>query len=235
MAIKKIINRILKKIGYRISKISGEIKIQEIININKSWAQEGEDLILKRYFEHKQIGFYVDVGAHDPFRFSNTYKFYREGWTGLNIDANPDKQERFKVFRPKDKFIIAGVSNEKSLMEFYRFDEGALNTFDIRRKQLLIEDGWKLKDVINVHVRTLNEILVEAEVSKIDFITVDVEGFDLKVLQGIDLYQFKPEIIAVEGLDNTEKNAINEYLIKYDYKKIASTVNTMFFRNNYYE
>lgn len=41
----------------------------------RSWSQEGEDLILRRIFENKNTGFYVDVGAHHPKRFSNTIFF----------------------------------------------------------------------------------------------------------------------------------------------------------------
>ena len=52
-----------------------------------SYSQEGEDLILQRIFATRERGFYVDVGAHHPQRFSNTYKFYRGGWRGINAQA----------------------------------------------------------------------------------------------------------------------------------------------------
>ena len=51
-----------------------------------SFSQEGEDLILNRFLGKKEKGFYVDIGAHDPKRFSNTNIFYERGWTGINID-----------------------------------------------------------------------------------------------------------------------------------------------------
>ncbi len=66
----------------------------------KSWSQEGEDLILYRFFDGKQNGFYVDVGAHHPFRFSNTYRFYRMGWHGINIDASPSTSTLKDLTRP---------------------------------------------------------------------------------------------------------------------------------------
>ena len=56
---------------------------------NISYSQEGEDLILERFFEGKEIGFFVDIGAHHPMRFSNTYIFYLKGWRGINVDATP--------------------------------------------------------------------------------------------------------------------------------------------------
>ena len=53
---------------------------------NRIYSQEGEDIVIDRYFQHKAKGFYVEVGAHHPFRFSNTYRFYRRGWTGVCIE-----------------------------------------------------------------------------------------------------------------------------------------------------
>lgn len=76
----------------------------------KSYAQEGEDMILHRIFERQSVGFYVDVGAHHPFRFSNTYLFYQKGWRGINIDAMPNSMRLFNRFRPRDINLECGIS-----------------------------------------------------------------------------------------------------------------------------
>lgn len=76
----------------------------------KSYALQGEDLILREFFEYAKNGFYVDVGAHHPFRFSNTYLFYQSGWRGINIDAMPGSMKLFNRFRPKDINIECGVA-----------------------------------------------------------------------------------------------------------------------------
>jgi len=68
----------------------------------KSYSQEGEDMILRRLFEKQLTGFYVDVGAHHPKRFSNTYFFYKQGWHGINIDAMPGSMKLFEKIRPRD-------------------------------------------------------------------------------------------------------------------------------------
>ena len=65
----------------------------------KSYSQEGEDMVLSRIFSDKNKGFYVDVGAHHPIRFSNTYKFYKLGWHGINIEPNPDSFNLFTMYR----------------------------------------------------------------------------------------------------------------------------------------
>src|SRR5688500_1685041 len=67
-----------------------------------SYALEGEDMVLRRLFEGKTRGFYVDVGAHHPRRFSNTYYFYRRARRGINIDAAPGSMEAFNRDRSRD-------------------------------------------------------------------------------------------------------------------------------------
>ena len=95
----------------------------------KCYSQEGEDMILRRIFEEKN-GFYVDVGAHHPRRFSNTYYFYKQGWTGISIEPNPQAAKAFKSDRPRDINLCIGVSDTESILKYYYFDEPALNTFD---------------------------------------------------------------------------------------------------------
>ena len=78
----------------------------------RSWSQEGEDMILHRIFGGKKSGFYVDVGAHHPKRFSNTYFFYCHGWRGINIDAMPGRMKLFNQWRPKDINLEMGVAEK---------------------------------------------------------------------------------------------------------------------------
>jgi hypothetical protein len=98
--------------------------------VKKSYSQEGEDMILNRIFDGQKTGFYVDVGAHHPKRFSNTLFFYRMGWRGINIEPNPDTINLFKLNRSRDINVQCGVSNVEGTLKYYRFNESALNTFD---------------------------------------------------------------------------------------------------------
>src|ERR1700726_1466588 len=80
--------------------------------VNLAYSQDGEDMILRRLFERQKSGFYVDVGAHHPYRFSNTCYFYRRGWRGINIDPNPEAIAAFRRDRPHDINVCVGVSEE---------------------------------------------------------------------------------------------------------------------------
>jgi hypothetical protein len=78
-----------------------------------TYSQEGEDMVLARLFEGLgRPGFYVDIGAHHPVRFSNTFYFYRRGWHGVNVDALPGTAMLFQRMRPRDKTIECGVGVE---------------------------------------------------------------------------------------------------------------------------
>jgi hypothetical protein len=70
----------------------------------RSYSQEGEDRVLAHVLDigRRDPGFYVDVGAHHPQRFSNTYAFYLAGWRGLNIEPRPGSLSLFQRLRPRD-------------------------------------------------------------------------------------------------------------------------------------
>lgn len=76
---------------------------------NTSYSQNGEDRVLWRYFERQRNGFYVDIGAHHPFRFSNTALFYEANWRGINVDAMPNSMKAFNKYRKRDVNLESAV------------------------------------------------------------------------------------------------------------------------------
>jgi hypothetical protein len=94
------------------------------------FSQEGEDGLLERVCAGKLNGFYVDIGAHHPQRFSNTYVFYLKGWRGINVDPMPGSKQRFDILRDRDTNLEVGVSDVREELIYYSFKEPALNTFD---------------------------------------------------------------------------------------------------------
>lgn len=201
---------------------------------NYSYSQEGEDLILDRLFGSCKRGTYVDIGAHHPFLFSNTYLFYRRGWMGINIDATPGSMKLFNIFRPRDINLEVGILNKKGRLDYYLFDEPALNSFN--KKISLDRDkntSYRIKRVVSVPVERLEVILKRNHFESIDFLSIDVEGMELEVLKSINLNKNKPKIILLEKLrDNSSNNYgtnIDEYLKKYNYYRFANTANTFFY------
>jgi len=203
----------------------------------ESYSQEGEDLILEAYFYKKSSGFYVDVGAHHPKRYSNTYRLYLRGWRGLNIDATPGSMRMFRRLRPRDINVEAAVSSVSKELTYYIFNEPALNTFD---KQLALKRAAEKPFFIKQEVRIvpvplwkLLDQYMPPNVA-IDLLTIDVEGLDYDVLQSNDWDRYSPEYILVECLDtlafdSDSSNPIRQFLSDRCYEPSAKTKNTMLF------
>jgi FkbM family methyltransferase len=203
---------------------------------NQSWAQEGEDMVLNRIFGNKSTGYYIDVGAHHPMRFSNTYLFYNKGWCGINIDAMPGSMKLFEKWRSRDINLEMGVAQKDGILDYYVFNEPALNSFSAKlsKEVNLAANKYYVKEVIKVEVKPLNQILNRhLSGQKIDFMSVDVEGFDLDVLQSNDWLKYRPRIVLVEifqsSLHELEQDPVTKYLKEQGYALYAKTVNTVFF------
>lgn len=93
------------------------------------YSQDGEDIMIKKLFP-KSDGFYVDIGAHHPFRFSNSFLFYKMGWTGVCVDPLPSANLLFKIWRKRYVFLPYGVGLNEGMRTYFMFSDPALNTFD---------------------------------------------------------------------------------------------------------
>ena len=204
----------------------------------KSYSQEGEDMVLRRLFEKQKTGFYVDVGAHHPKRFSNTYFFYKLGWKGINVDAMPGSMTAFNRIRARDINIEKPVSNKKKLLTYYAFNEPALNGFS---KELSEERDGKgsyfVKFTKDIESSTLEEILDNnlPKDQSIDFLSIDVEGLDFNVLRSTNLEKYHPKVILVEILNSSladiQISKIYQFLTDAGYELYAKTVNTVIFKH----
>jgi len=206
----------------------------------KSYSQEGEDMILRRLLENQQTGFYVDVGAHHPKRFSNTYIFYKKGWRGINIDAMPGSIKLFNKIRPRDINIEVAISDRKQTLTYYAFNEPALNGFskELSDKRANQNNNYHIIFQKDIETSTLTEIIDNnlPQNQEIDFLSIDVEGLDFMVLKSNDFEKYKPKVILIEimgsSLSDIENNEISQYLEKYDYSIYAKAVNTVIFISN---
>ncbi len=193
-------------------------------------------MILRRIFEKSTTGFYVDIGAHHPMRFSNTYFFYKQTWNGINIDAKPGSMALFKKIRPRDINLEFAISDKKEVLNYYIFNEPALNTFS---KELAEErhgkDGYFIKSIVKIETVTLTEVLDRylPVNQKIDFLSIYVEGLDYQVLKSIDFDKYKPKVILIEMLSSCLENVLNNEIVSFlkskNYILFAKTFHTVVF------
>jgi len=200
--------KLAKKVGMNVS--YGERSEPYIAPCMHSYAQYHEDLILQSIFPCLKDGFYVDVGANHPMILSNTKKFYDQGWCGINIEPNPVLIVEFEKERPRDINLNLGISMEASEMDFYRMSADTLSTFS---KQSAIESEKlykeKIVDVICVEVEPLVDVFKKhCPTQAIDFMSVDVEGYDLTVLKSNDWDLYRPKVLVIE-INQDESNILS--------------------------
>ena len=201
-----------------------------------TFSQNGEDLIIDMLIPDKK-GTYVDVGAHHPIRFSNTFQLYLKGWSGINIDPSPDCMKEFKKYRPGDVNLNVGVSDHPGRIGYYCFSESAYNTTSAKRaKHLLKNKMTELKGKKQVRVVRLKSIFDRyLKNRKIDVLNIDVETMELDVLQSNDWEAYRPRLIVMEsilscynGVETIKEDPAIRYLLGRGYVVIAKARTTVF-------
>ena len=157
-----------------------------------SYSQYGEDLIIDAILGIDRP-FYVDIGANHPKHLSNTYRFYRRGGTGINVEPDPSAFPDLATARPSDINLPIGISVTSGTLPFYR-----------------------LLQIIQVPIETLAVILERHRPKgSIDFISIDVEGYEIEILKSNDWSRFRPTVVVLEI--NRNQTSLLEYMGQLDY------------------
>jgi len=190
-----------------------------------SYSQYGEDIIINYYLCNIKNGFYVDVGCNEPIKRSNTFNLYIRGWRGINIDANKELIEKFRKIRKRDVSVCSAISDTEEKVIFYEFEESALNTFDHNKFKMSKENSSLVKKREIVTER-LDSILEKIRIGRnIDFLSIDVEGYDFKVLKSFNFEKYRPRLIVVElhdfDIENFKDSEVVKFLSSWRYKFIG--------------
>ena len=169
-------------------------------NSVRSYSQFQEDLLLDELLGRKENGFYVDIGANHPEVLSNTKRFYDRGWHGINVEPLTENYRLFEQQRQRDINLNVGVGGTVGEMVFYQCSKrgGAYSGFD---KSKVLRYATEEEIVTRtIPVLTLSEVLSKytEEGTLIDFLSVDVEGLELQVLNGNDWTTYRPHLIIIE-------------------------------------
>ena len=197
----------------------------------KSYAMDNEDTAVLNYFKDKKDGFYVDVGCYHPIHRNNTYLLHKKNWSGINIDTSQFSIDLFNHMRPKDLNYNYAISNRNEIIKlFYQKELSQLSTTERDQAETVFQGNIKEKEV---KAFTLDEVLNRNKYknSKIDFLDIDVEGADLKVLEGLSFDKFKPELVCIEiHTKEIKQSDIYKFLINKSYELLWSGVFSHIFK-----
>lgn len=190
-----------------------KLKIFRNSSKNEHLGEFGEDIFIRRFFKNTRSGFYVDIGCYHPIKGSLTYYLFKKGWNGLNIDLSKVSIDLFKIARPKDYNVNAAITDFDGDTIYY--ENGAIN-----QQNSLISNGQKKQ--IKIKAYKLETLLNNLNITNVDFLNIDVEGNDFKVISNFNFSKFRPKLISIE------QNIYNsEELLKLDCHKLLT-------KNNYF-
>lgn len=172
--------------------------------VRVSYSQNGEDLFLRNVFNLIGITHpsYLDLGAHHPFRISNTALFYAGGSRGVNVEANPNLIGAFRKHRPRDRNLNFGVGPVAGNFDFFMIDPwSGRNSFD--PKEVIAnttKHNLPPKEKVQIRVKTINDIVrYHCRGSYPDLLLTDLEGMDYAVLKSADFTASRPKVICTEA------------------------------------
>jgi FkbM family methyltransferase len=198
----------------------GELLAGRSVTARAIFLDTMEDRLLHEFFKGS-TGYFVEVGANNPVIDSKTWSLEQIGWIGLLIEPQPELAERLRSLRRSDVgcFACGAVPHHGKTMPLYvagvRGIHSSLN-------QSHYVAGSHLTRTIQVPIRTLESALREYNAPcPIDFLAIDTEGFDLDVLEGIDLCSWRPQLILIE--DIARDLSTHRYLKKRGYRWVRRT------------
>jgi FkbM family methyltransferase len=208
-----------------------------------SYSQTGEDIIVQYLFESLKIEkpTYLEIGTNQPLICNNTYIFYLKGCYGVCIEPDKNMVGLIKAKRPGNIVLNIGIGlDEKENADFYLFPTEVNGWSTFSKEEAIIrekETGIGFSTV-KVELQSINTVIAKYFKPHPNFISLDVEGLDLEILQSLDLKKYRPEVICVETvtfgyLNNTEEKigSISEFMHANGYFTYADThVNTIYCR-----
>jgi FkbM family methyltransferase len=199
----------------------------------KYYSQHGEDFLLDQIFEHKEEGYFVEVGCIDGRRFSNTLTFEERGWKGMCVEAHEGFIELLKKNRPGSIIChCAAAEQDEEGVTFYANARGSLSTLDPNKESEFKE---KFKEYFTgfqkqqVQKRRLDTLFKENKVGKIDILSIDIEGYELEALRGIEFNKCRPRVIVVESDSKEDESSLDNLLIGKGYYKSVRVGGNIFY------
>ena len=194
-------------------------------------SQHGEDLALWRFFGERREGFFVEVGAHDGVTFSNTYFLEAVGWDGICVEPNPVRYRELVKNRPHSRALHAALVSapaNRVTLHVVRDEDCLSHIRDDARQRARVRVAGGPVEAVSVPAMTLDAVL-DGVARPVDLISIDVEGAELEVLEGLDLVRKGPRVLLLEDNSQGADTRVREYLSAHGYAPRARLEANVFY------
>lgn len=191
-----------------------------------SYSQCGQDVFAYYFlFQQKRDGVFLDIGANDPVNGSNSYLLEQHGWTGLAFEPIKHIADSWKGVRSTECINIALGAQER---------EVTLVELEADKHSFIGADSSDGKNTVKVQQRTLADVLKEREISNVDFVSIDVEGYEMNVLKGINFDAVDIKCFCIENNRKGSMKAddrLRKFLLAKGYHLVARlTIDDVFMK-----
>jgi FkbM family methyltransferase len=196
-----------------------------LLSARDSYSKFGEDRTIWNLLRPYDLstGIYVDVGANQPTKISNTYLFYRKGYRGVVIEPNRDLVALFKRFRRRDIAIPVGCGDRSSVLEFKYSKASVFSTFS----DCVIEGAMSAE---YLPVLRLDDILAGIPYGWIFYLSIDAEGFDFAVLRGAPRTLGRVLFVTVEY--KSDESNIEKFMRNSGFQLVSKTGENLIFKSH---
>jgi len=190
----------------------------------ESHAQFAEDRILAGIFGDRAEGCCVEVGANDGVTGSASYLFEQRGWRCLLVEPIPALAEEIRKHRACTVINCAASSREGEASFFVAESVEAVSGLDLspERAEWIQRAGGTIRE-ITVRTATLDSLLAQERFGALDFVTIDVEGHELSVLEGFDLQRHRPRIVILEDNSIDGDAGVAQHMADHGYVHFKRT------------
>jgi FkbM family methyltransferase len=180
---------------------------------------------LAPFLKDIENGFFIEAGANNGFYQSNTLFLEKAlGWKGILIEPNKHSYQQCVKNRSESVVINCALVGDPEIntVEGYftspaHSNPGASLTGKVFNKEDINDKNFASRDKTTVPAATLSKILEQQKVKNIDFFSLDVEGYELEALIGLDIERWKPKLICVESFNRKNFFNLKQRLASYGY------------------
>ena len=194
-------------------------------------SQNDEEKYILENFKNKKNGTFLDIGAYDGIKISNTYQLYLNGWHGTYLEPSAKIFRRLsKNIKNRCNLVNCALGDKNDIIEFWECREDTKKYgISTLSKNYTKEKGESLFDFYYSKSITW-DVLIKKFGSEYDFISIDVESLNSLVINLFPIELFKKlSLICIEK----EKNIEFKNLYKNNFEIYHETKDNLIFKRTF--